>query len=141
MCLPGCLAGYWSNWLTGCLSVCLIWLAGCRSACSSGWVPASQSACLSFYLARWLAVSLCVLSGWLDAFLSTCPCVCQLTSNLLSPRTAKCFAHAQNRITQISLVYCSLPQTKTAEYKEEAGRRSRRPKRREELLLSFARNE
>ena len=94
------------------------WMPVCMSAFPSDWVSASQSACMSFYPASWLAVSLCVLPGWLDACLPTCPSVCQLTGNFLSPRTAKRFAHAQNGITQISLVYYSLPQTKTAENKE-----------------------
>jgi len=134
MCLPGCLAGYWSIWLTGCLSMCLIWLARCLSACLHvrlvGCRLLSLPVCL--YPARWLAISLCVLSGWLDACLPTSPSLCQLTGNLLSPRIAKCFAHAQSGITQIPLVDFSLPQTKTAECKEEEdeGKSENKKKRR-----------
>jgi hypothetical protein len=96
MCLPGCLAGCWSIWLTLCLSVCLIWLAGC--------LPAYMLVCVSA-----------------DRQYS-------LPTNCKTLRS-----RTQNGITQIFLVYCSLPQTKTQSIKKGRGRGSRRTKKKRRI--------
>jgi hypothetical protein len=105
-----------------------------------GWLDAYL--CVS-YRAGWMSVCVSYLAGWMSVCVSTCSSVCQLTGNLLSPRIAKRFAHAHRTELHKSrsyTVHCQ--KTKTAEYKEDVGEgKSKNKKRREELLLSFARNE
>ena len=107
---------------TACLCMCAclgVWLA----TGLSGWLDARL--CV---LSGWLDACLCVLSRWLDACLS----VCQLTGNLLSPRIAKCFAHAHRPELHKSpsyIVQCH--KQKQQSIKNGRGRGSRRTKKEE----------